>query len=149
MQEGLKITLTRAALDRLIGGDKEMELILTHAAVQQVISDHLAVVKQHTESAIKSMIEESIGGFQRLWDSGKYVDRFVVGSVLSAAISEQIKYIIDANVHNFLQEKLVRSGKIRSMVTDLIDEKTDMWIKQEVERSIRKRIDAAVDAIKG
>ncbi len=40
-EEKLQLRLTRAALERLIGNDYQMEVIMSHAAVKQVIDRHL------------------------------------------------------------------------------------------------------------
>ena len=135
-REFVKMTLTAAALDRLIGKDAEFEMLLTHSSVKEVISRHLDTLRGQVDKAVADAIGVAFGSY--------YGTRFSLSGAASNAIHAQLGPIVNGAVQNyFVQNKDIISG----LVKNALEAGAASAIKREVDKRLELILIAARSAI--
>lgn len=129
----LQVRLTRAALERLIGGDKELELLIGKQALAAVVGRHLDVV----QDAIRNQMELMMG----VVDASKFR--------LSREALANVDSVVAGQVNNQVKQYLLsRNGDIAVMVKAEIDRQMPEAVKYCVERAINAMADTMIKKAK-
>lgn len=136
----VKMVLNRAALDRLIGGDREMELIMTHAAVRKVIEDHLEIVRNLLRDNLRRVIADQLGV-----QSGS---QFVASSQLTLAMDRYMRSICCRIASQYCQEQRARiieetENQMKKQLAALIEEQ----IKKVVQTQLKALVEAELKRV--
>lgn len=141
----VKIVIDGKALERLLGGDTELEIELKTNIANQFAEKHLkSLVSSQlilaTKGKVETMVREEITGSAVGWNinsiSNKYQDiiLFTLKTALMTLIEAEVKKVIDSGhykdlVDNFVQREANRianewtSGDIEKRIQDAADEK--------------------------
>lgn len=137
--QALKVTLTRAALERLIGDDAQMQVVLTKAAVREVVDRHMQTVTDAVESAIKEMLRSAIGEVVEKWSGGSRTSVLQLSDIAKSAINATIKPSIDACITSYLNDQA-------ESIKAYADSAVDKAAKSRIEREASDRVAAIIRA---
>ena len=139
-----------AALERLIGGDTEVEVEIRNSVVQAFAKKHLksladsGPVKEVMESTKRSIMDEIANQCQ---DSICTVDRSHWGSVkvklhpnVLVKIAEEVKAITDNTIREAVNEAIV-AWRAEPLVRELIEQRFEYYTKEFFNSEIKKRIE--------
>lgn len=135
----LKLTLTRAALERLIGGEREMELFLTDAAVRQVVSKRLEAVKQEVRKAIENEIAIVFGHNEPSYRG----PQFVLSPTVRQAINSNVVESVKERVKEYVQAD---ASDLSKMIDEQIKGAVEMFVSGIINTKVRESLNKAVDA---
>lgn len=137
----LKVQLTRPALERLIGTDATMEMLLSDAAVKEVIQRHLkkalATVDTHIEKYVQESLSASFGKVVAAW-GGK------AAFAPAAAVNLELDKLIKPMVNKYVEQHVINNTKnIHNMIRDVVDSSLERLITTEVIKRVQGIIMAA------
>lgn len=118
--EKIQLRLTRSALERLIAGEPQLEVLLSHAAVKEVLNDHLTNVKKMIDLAA----EEAMGRY----DAG--AKKFHLSGPVNRAVSEWAQKLVETQVGNYLRNQ---AAEIRQSVDEATAKQLAPAVTQAVE----------------
>lgn len=148
--ENLHVRLTVAALDRLIGGDKEMEMILSNQAVQSVISTRMQSVVERVKKVVEEAIGSSFGKNNRPGQSGSWENTFAISPPARQAIESFVNVEVECKVKEYLNSPKFKEV-IDRRITDSIERESvkvvEEAVKAQVEETMKKVIEAAKEAV--
>jgi hypothetical protein len=136
------------ALERMIGGNSELEISIRNSIVQQFTKKHLKGIATDniTKLVEQQIVEETQKHFfditpKKGWDPEKFI--------LKPHLKEIIQKYAEENNNHFLRTLVKDSLKVeeaRNFVTDLL-EKQSKYIKAELSNNeLEKRLNLMVDA---
>jgi hypothetical protein len=144
----MRLELNLPDLERLIGGDTELELSLHKQIVQEFAKRHLKEVADSTAyelalEAVKQYVNEAEDTFgienlvtSHIWPTVGYR----LKSLVDAYVKETVQKVIDETLSKTLEhQKTYWIWDIRRK----IQEAMDCQIEKEVEEGIQKRLEAA------
>lgn len=121
--EKLELRLTRSALERLLNNDKALEMVLTHAAVAEVLGRFQGALQKATQKAAKEAFGTLKDGRLHLsTTAGQAVMDYIapmVREAIRAHLREnnaEIRELIQSTVAEELPDR-VRSGVRNAMAT--------------------------------
>lgn len=140
----LKITLSRAALERLIGNDPHMEMLLSHNAVKTVIDRHLDLLvtkvvdqlNRVTEPVLDNAVKNIIGVVSRKANTDVYAP--------AEHMILAIRNVIEPYVHKRLQE--IVSERMESIDTR-ITEIAEHYASNVIDKKIKEAMAMAMAAL--
>ena len=148
----MKLELNMPALERLIGGDSEIELELRKQIVQEFAKRHLIsvaeiasyqavveAVKQHVNAYVKEQlgIENLLGCHWPTMDQRlSYMIKDLVDKRAQAAVDEALKKVIEYQ-KNYWPRDIER----------VVKKELERRIEEEVEKGIRQRLGAAAKLV--
>lgn len=145
----MKLELNLPALERLIGGDTEIELQLRRQIVEEFSKRYLKEIANtvsHTEAkkaaeayvnaAAKEVFDIENLTTDHLWPTVGY--RFK--SLIQKLVEEQAQNIVDETLRSVIEYQQHYWGK---EVTDAIKKAMDRQIEKEIQEGIQKRLEAA------
>lgn len=174
-QDRVVIQLNLPALERLIGGDSEIELELRHQVVENFAKQHLKpLINDKFIAQIRKEIEEQIKtwvGFQNGYNQvvGKYRNeiREPVRKLVMEAVDEVIKEVaarsFDAIVEKarrdaddrisryevkMIGEANQRILKVIAAIDEGIDKRMDAAFEKRINDEIKKRLELATNRLK-
>jgi catalase len=127
--QALKIVLTRPALERLIGDDAQMQVVLTHAAVQEVIERHMQTITKAVDEHIKHILDASFGRVAVVYEGYKHVEKFELSPTVKTRLSTQVKPLADEYVKNSF-----------AAIDDLIAKAVDESVKHRINAAVSTRV---------
>jgi FKBP-type peptidyl-prolyl cis-trans isomerase (trigger factor) len=145
------IQLTLPALERLIGGDTEIELALRKQIVQEFATRHLKAVVN--EEVVKAATAEA-----RAHVNDMVKEHFGVTSIVEATLWPMVDYRMKSRIEDRVKQHaqkavdealagIIESQK-RWMVSDLreaVRKEMDRQIEKEIQDGIRSRLSAAIE----
>jgi hypothetical protein len=134
---GVRLTLTRPALEALIGNDEQMTLILKGACVEEVTKRHMGVVERHVKDAIQTALDGGLGSVQHVYDSGKYVDKFILNTDVHNHIYKQLQSLAETAVHNYFTNN---RADMMELVGKVVDKQMEYHITNEVNRRMKNAV---------
>jgi len=139
IHENVVLILTRPALERLIGGDSEMEIQLRHAAVREVMNRHAAAIlkadgfdeiESRLRLAVQAQVDQSIGTKQVGWS------RMIV---LSPAVQRAIHVLDEAAVSKIARDSINKVvGSLN--LSEMIEARVKSQIKDEINAGVKARL---------
>lgn len=145
----MKLELTLPALERLIGGDTELELALRKQIVQEFAKRHLkevaeqavyeaaiAETKQYVNAAAKEAFDVENIATNHLWPTVGYR----LKSIISKIVEETAQKVVDEYLRNIIKYQGHYWGK---EIRTAVDKEMARQIEKEIEDGIRKRLEAA------
>jgi hypothetical protein len=154
----MKLSLSTAALERLLGGDTELEIELRHQVAKQFVKQHFTdLFKQEafTETinllrkAVTSAIQEQVGSVA----AGSHWD-----TQLKPDVAERVRRLIDSLAETKLNEAIDRvvANQITyyernwaKYIDKKVKEKFDQAIEAHIQAQFQERLAKAVDALAG
>lgn len=138
----VRIALNVPALERLLGGDSELEVHLRHQvaenfcrrhlksllkseAIQDVIKSFQADAIEEVQQNIGTLRQETYGAHRKL--------------TLKPEFEEKLKALVQVNV-----DQIIASAMPAERLKDLIKQQTDYW-SGYIDRSIRRHIDVEIE----
>lgn len=151
----MRLELNLPALERLIGGDTEIELQLRKQIVQDFAKRHLKEVaetasyeaaleaaKQYINEAAKETFGIENLATSHLWPTVGYR----LKSMIESLVKETAQKVVDEVLLKTIEyQKTYWSRELRAMVEKAMDRQ----IEKEVEEGIRKRLEAAAKSVGG
>jgi cobalamin biosynthesis protein CobD/CbiB len=145
----MKLELTLPALERLIGGDTELEVALRRQIVEEFSRRHLKEVastaihasaiesaKQLVNAAAKEMFDVENVATSHLWPTVGYRFR----SMIESLVRESAQKVVDETLLKVVEyQKTYWTEEVRRMVEKAVNRQ----IEEEVRDGIRKRLEAA------
>ena len=139
----MKLTLDSQALERLLGGDTEIEVVLRTDVANQFADKHLkSLVSSQlismSKKKVEDMVRSEITGMSAGWNinsiSQKYQDLilFTLNSSLKGLIEAEVKRVLD-------------SGHYKAIVDEFVKRESNRIAQEWTGGDIEKRIQAAAD----
>lgn len=148
--EQLKMVLTRSALERLIGNEPQLEVLLTHSAVRQVISKRFSALQEHVDRATDVAIKNAFGSFVKT-PAVSYRSPAKEEFVLSGAAKKAVDaYVADA-VKEQMQQYMSDPGFLATvsvLINETLNTQVVSEINQQAEKRIREVVAKASDAVR-
>ena len=145
----MRLELNLPALERLIGGDTELELHLRQQIVQEFAKRHLKAVaekatyeaaveaaKQYINAVAKEAFDVEHLATSHLWPTVGYRLR----SLIENLVKESAQKIVDEALAKFIQHQ---SHYWRGEVRKAVEQEMERQIEKEIADGIRKRLEAA------
>ena len=141
----VRMQLNRPALERLIGNDAQLELVIQDVAIKQVLGNRMAFVKTQIEAEASRMIDEAFGQVVKTRDhtSKQINETFQISTPARDAIWAMVSASTKTDVHNFLVQHRYEYIKL---IGEVIDEKLKSFIASETQRQVEKLVEAATKA---
>jgi hypothetical protein len=151
----MRMELNLPALERLIGGDTEIELQLRKQIVQEFAKRHLKEVaetasyeaaleaaKQYINEAAKETFGVENLATNHLWPTVGYR----LKSMIQSLVKETAQKVVDEVLLKTIEyQKTYWSRELQAMVEKAMDRQ----IEKEVEEGIRKRLEAVAKSVGG
>ncbi len=135
--EKVRLTLTRPALERLIGGDAEIEVALRSATAKQIIDKHIVPMIQ---SQAKTCIMNGVIADVKKEIIGKdYIKGSYLYDQLAAEVRKAVENEIKDAVSKFDVAKLV-NYKVKILV--------EQFVKDELQKELREQYEKLTKSIK-
>lgn len=134
------LQLNLPALERLLGGDSEIEVQLRHQIVQQFTKKHLLqVIKDPLIQKLKTEMEKEIEQYvgKEVWSSGY---GFTIH--IQERIKELIRKASEVEIKKFVSETFAQLAKERAIETKTLLDRYEMKLIGEANSRIKQTIDA-------
>lgn len=129
-EDKLKLTLTRPALERLLGGDPEFEIQIKHAAAKELF-------EKYTDAILGPIIRQKVSEVLTT-KSNRYPYKVEVNSEFKKAVDDFVNKMIKEHVNKFVEESLQKS------IESEIERRIDLEIKEVVRKKVRDKLDKAL-----
>jgi hypothetical protein len=134
----LKIQLNVPALERLIGGEREMEMILSQVAVDTVVSKRMEIVQKYVTEAVKRASDEIL---IRVVDENRYVPDYVLSDKLKDVLNKLVKKETETLVSSYIETN--REAIYQIIRNVIAKEEIDKSIKWQAKEVLKEMIDKA------
>lgn len=135
----LRLVLTRPALDRLIGGDSELEVELRHAAIKEVLSKHVqTIIYDDTIQNIERLIKDRVAEYVRELVGGRKTgDYYKI--ILNQAVEDKVKEVVNKTATACV-DKLI-ADKIEKEIPAMIEAHINHEVYDRIRRGVREKMD--------
>jgi hypothetical protein len=149
----MRLELNLPALERLIGGDTELELELRKQIIQEFAKRHLK--EEADKAAYEAVVEEVRRRVNELAKNNFGIDNLVTSliwptvdfrlkSMIESLVNEQARKAVDAALLQIIEcQKRYWKHEIEAAVKRGMDRQ----IEKEIEEGIRKRLEAAAKGL--
>lgn len=140
------------ALERLIGGDSEVEIDIRNSVVQKFAEKHLKAlanapaitstlntIKAHIGSQISEKCAQEIGTFQQSWSGD--ISSIKLHPKIKEEIDRQVRTLTDKNIQNAVDEALkfwVNDVELKKRIDNRFEYYTNQHINAEVRARLEK-----------
>lgn len=144
-QPAMRITLDRSALERLIGNDANIELLLSKNAVQTLIGRYEHVIrdkidqmaKQVTGEALQEAIAAKLGRLEK--QARGTVEHFVPSTFLQDSINRVLGPIIDQKLREIVAEQMQH-------IEEIINRVASAYGKSEIQKQAKILFEKAINS---
>lgn len=133
-----------AALERLIGGDTELEVEIRNSVVQEFTKKHLKNIAEHNVAAATSRIQEEVRKVaeQHFGNMRSTVLGYVwkpsaqIAQTIRDSVEEEARVI----VHNKVKE-VFDSKDFDNLIQQVVDRRVDVEFNEKIRWEVKKRLD--------
>ena len=118
----IQIKLNRPALERLIGDDKDLELVFSKQALQEIINNHMDIV----EKQVKDRLEN---GFS---------------PELNLQLNKRIEGLVECKVGNYLR---IYESKLTKMIYEEVNKQLPNILKNKIDRILKGKLEQMKELI--
>ena len=143
-EDKVKVVLTRPALERLIGGDSELEIQLRHAAAKEIVKKH--VVSEITDEVKAKAIHKIASECQSAWF--RIEREYSYGSFNQTVLTEKAKRAIAADAERHMAKAvtdLVAETVSAAASEEKIAEVVKTTVNARVKSAARRAVDELID----
>ena len=155
-EDKIKLTLTKPALERLIGGDSEMEIKLRSSTAKEIVNKHfvpmltsevLRKVEGQVYNAVEDKLEAKLGKVSDITNPYRYPTRKIdFNNYTKELIKTQVDKLFKDKLYEVIDKKVEElSEKIEQHVLKVVTHKTMQTINRKVTEKLQEVLDKLKD----
>lgn len=142
---------TLAALERLIGGDNELEIEIRNSIVQEFAKKHLKAVansdqvsktldqiKKHIQDKVSFQLSAQIASFTKNFDGS--LSSIQIRPEIQNIINNKVNLQLDTTIRNCVIESIKKWSEDKN-INELINKKFEYFIEDFIKNEVKKRIE--------